>query len=253
MLVCYFVRTKCRELFKRLQKLQTLPSWARHRFEHYTLVFNKALGPASLLIKGLMHLLCFFVPLCTIGSYERILQKTKNRNVQRFSEAARGFADLPMVHIQGVVGLVGSHPDGVQMARQWLRPVHHAGAMGRLDSAERGSALKNHIGAFLASHQRSNPLAVAVAHVIALLGKRCQTLRAQKRLKGRPNSIEHQELFFAQGSARITLYAACAFALAQVAYKGMRKNFFRTKGATNRDHKRKSSRSAGNALPLHCG
>jgi hypothetical protein len=125
--------------------------------------------------------------------------------------------------------------------------------MGRLDSAERGSVFKNDIGAFLASHQGSNPLAVAVAHVIALLRKRSQTLGPQKRLKGRPNPIEHQELFIAQGGARISLDAACAFALAQVAYEGMRKNFFRTKGATNRDHKRKSSRSAGNALPLHCG
>ena len=70
MLVCYFVRTNGRVLFKSLQNLHILPSWARHRFEHYTLVFNKALGPASLLLEGLMHLLCFFVPLCAIGSYE---------------------------------------------------------------------------------------------------------------------------------------------------------------------------------------
>ena len=125
--------------------------------------------------------------------------------------------------------------------------------MGSLDSAKRGSAFKNDIGTFLAGHQGSNPLAVAVAHVVALLGKRCQTLGPQKRLQGRANPVEHQELFITQGSARISLDAACAFALAQVAYEGMRKNFFRTKSTTNSYHKGKSSRSAGNALPLHCG
>lgn len=111
------------------------------------------------------------------------------------------------------------------MARERLWPVYCPIAVGAFDSAERGSALKHHIGALLTADKRCHPLAVCVAHIGSLLGKCCQTFRPQVGFDGRSNAVQHLELVVAQRSPRVSLHTASTLALAEVAHKGVRKNF----------------------------
>ena len=111
------------------------------------------------------------------------------------------------------------------MARERLWPVYCPIAIGAFDSAERGSALKHHIGALFTADKRCHPLAVCVAHVGTLLGQRRQTFRPQVGFDGMSNAVEYFELVVTQWSPRVPLHTASTLALAEVAHKGVRKNF----------------------------
>jgi len=187
--------------------------------------------------KGFMHQLCLVHPALTVGANQGILQKTKDGQFQRFSQFTRGFTEIPLVHIQGIVPAELADPDGVQMAGQGLEEVNVSCSMRLLDAALCNPlVVEGHKGTFLAINQWRDILAIAVNHRGALCRNGRNAFGTQIRFDRWVDVLEYTNLLLGEWRTSVPFDATGPFAPAEITAKSVFKYGSGGKGLAYRNH-----------------
>ena len=143
-------------------------------------------------MQGGVYLLGLFHPFRTIRPDECSSQEPEYRQLKLLTQAACGFADLPMMDIQCVKVFVFGHANGIQMAGDWFGQIHGTRRRRLFNSTLRDALIEGYIGTFFSLYEGSYPFSVIVLHRNTLRFQRGDSLRSQKWANSRLDLFQNR-------------------------------------------------------------